>query len=347
MGIQQSTPVKKILAVRNDKLGDLLVTLPGIACIKKNLPQARISVLVPEYTRDIALLCPDIDDVVVDPGRENGLPATLQLSRMLHNGKFDAVVTFFSTGHVGLAVWLARIPYRLAPATKIAQFAYNHCLKQRRSQSTKPEYEYNLDLARQFLADMGTKSIENPSPPYLAIAPDTRQQARASLLARHHIPENAKLIFLHAGSGGSSNNLSLGQYAKLVHELDLSNPYHLILSAGPGELERIKRLSGMINGVPHTIYESTEGLSKFVEYIANADLFIGGSTGPLHIAGALDVPTAAFYVRLRTSSALRWQTINSPERRLAFSPEEDFGEEDMSGVDLAGAAAKIKATFLV
>jgi len=337
----------KILAVRNDKLGDFLVTLPGIACIKQNLPHAEISVLIPEYTREIAQLCPHIDEIVVDPGRGNGLTATLQLSRSLRKCKFDAVITFFSTGHVGLAVWLAGIPYRLAPATKIAQFAYNHRLKQRRSLSIKPEYEYNLDLARQFLADMGTTTIENPSPPFLTVALETRNQTRSVFLARHQIPEGAKLVFVHAGSGGSSNNLTYKQYADLIRLLELNDTYHVVLSSGPGEIDYVKGLSDLVKDVPHTIYESVDGLRKFVEHIAIAELFIGGSTGPLHIAGALDVPTAAFYVRLRTSSALRWQTVNSPDRRLAFFPEESFDEEDMSGVDLVAAAKKIKETFLL
>ena len=256
------------------------------------------------------------------------------------------MITLFSTSHTGFAVWLAGIPYRLAPATKLAQLFYNHRLKQRRSQSTKPEHEYNLDLARHFLADMGTKTAAYPEPPYLFVDPQTREQTRSAFLARHGLSEDTKLVFVHAGSGGSSNNLSVEQYARLIELLEVSQPYNIVLSTGPGEIDYVNQLSGLIGEIPHTIYKSTEGLSRYVEHISSAELFIGGSTGPLHIAGALDVPTAAFYVRLRTSSALRWQTVNSPEKRLAFSPENGFDEEDMSGVDLAAAAKKIKDTFL-
>jgi len=331
-----------LLVVRNDKLGDLLVTLPAIACIKKNLPHSLITLLVPGYTSDISHFCPYIDHVLIDPGRKNGLRATLQLSRSLKLQKFDSVVTFFSTGHTGLAVWLARIPYRLAPATKVAQLAYNHRLTQRRSLSIKPEYEYNLDLAKQFLVDMGMDSIEPPIPPYLFVDQNTRRETRSAFLAKHWLPDTVKLVFVHAGSGGSSNNLSLEQYSRLIQLLDISGPYHIVLSAGPGELDYISKLSRLLGDLPHTIYESSEGLSRFIDHVSLAHVFIGGSTGPLHIAGALDVPTAAFYVRLRTSSALRWQTVNSPEKRLAFSPEEDFDEEDMTGVDLGKAARIIR-----
>jgi ADP-heptose:LPS heptosyltransferase len=98
--------------------------------------------------------------------------------------------------------------------------------------------------------------------------------------------------------------------------------------------------------VPWRILHSTRGLAAFARRIAMADLFIAGSTGPLHIAGALDVPTAAFYTRRRSATALRWQTLNSPGRRLAFSPPPDAGQEDMGAVDVAAAAGRISQVFL-
>ena len=261
-----------LLAVRNDKLGDLLVTLPALACIKKNLPESTITLLARDYTSEVAQRCQYIDEVLVDPGREKGFGATLRLSRSLKDQKFDSV------------------PYRLAPATKLAQLAYNHRLTQRRSQSIKPEYEYNLDLAKKFLADMNVDTIESPEPPYLTVSLETQQQTRSEFFASHRIPVAAKLVFVHAGSGGSSNNLSLEQYAKFIKYLEISEPYHFILSAGPGELDYVNRLSGMIDGIPHAVYESKEGLTRFVEHISLAHLFIGGSTGPLHIAGAAIIP---------------------------------------------------------
>jgi len=87
-------------------------------------------------------------------------------------------------------------------------------------------------------------------------------------------------------------------------------------------------------------------LRRFAQHIQFADLFISGSTGPLHIAGALDRPTAAFYTRRRSATSLRWQTLNRPERRLAFSPPDTAAEEDMSAVDVTAAAAAISERFL-
>lgn len=95
-----------------------------------------------------------------------------------------------------------------------------------------------------------------------------------------------------------------------------------------------------------TTMQSRDGLRRFAQHIQFADVFISGSTGPLHIAGALDRPTAAFYTRRRSATSLRWQTLNSEGRRLAFSPPETAAPEDMSAVDIEGAADEISRKFL-
>ena len=81
-------------------------------------------------------------------------------------------------------------------------------------------------------------------------------------------------------------------------------------------------------------------------HIAIADLFVSGSTGPLHIAGALDRPTVAFYPKRRSATALRWQTLNSPPNRLAFCPAAHAGREEMSSIDMREAAIAINQAFL-
>src|SRR5205814_4016352 len=108
----------RVLIVRNDKLGDFVLALPALRCIERNLPGAELVALVPQYTREIAELCPAIDRVIVDPGRGRGGSALALASRWKRE-RFDAIVALHSTTRVGAAAWLARIPYRLAPATKI------------------------------------------------------------------------------------------------------------------------------------------------------------------------------------------------------------------------------------
>lgn len=334
-----------ILVIRNDKLGDFVLTLPCYAMLKSVQPNVHITVLVPEYTADIAHSCPFIDKVIID-SNQNSISALFNLIKEFRKNRFAAVITLFSSTRAGLIVFFSGIKYRLAPATKIAQIFYNRRLQQRRSRSEKPEYEYNLDLIRSFLNDHRIRNIPDPTPPFLKFDQVHINQLRDQFFQKFSVDNYNKLIFIHAGSGGSTNNLSLEQYAILAAKLNLKNKYTLVLTAGPGEEDKIAALSKLMLSTPHIVYHSVQGLVNFAQHIAFSDLFISGSTGTLHIAGALNVPTAAFYTRRRSATPLRWQTLNTPDRRLAFTPPETAEEMDMSKIDIEAAAKEINAKFL-
>jgi len=335
-----------ILIVRNDKLGDFILSLPSFELLKTCMPDATIFALVPEYTSELAQTCPFIDKVIIDKPLNNPISDNVSLQKELSSHKIDSIISIYSTTRVGLAAFLTGIKYRLAPATKIAQIFYNHRLTQGRSRSEKPEYEYNLELVQKFLKDHGIQGIPNPEPPFLSFEQAQINQLRNRFIQDLNIDKNNKLIFIHAGSGGSANNLSLQQYATLIKYLESDTGHTIVLTAGPGEEQHANNLSQLLKNTTHIVYNSTEGLLRFTQHIAFADLFIAGSTGPLHIAGALNVPTAAFYTRRRSATPLRWQTLNTPDRRLAFTPPDTADAMDMSQIDIEEAAKEISKKFL-
>ncbi|HSN17048.1 MAG TPA: glycosyltransferase family 9 protein [Gammaproteobacteria bacterium] len=334
---------QNILVIRNDKLGDFMLAWPAMAALKSSLPEARIAVLVPEYTAPLARICPSVDEVIVDPRLQGEWANAGALAALFKPRRFDAVITLFSRFDTGLAVWRAGIQHRMAPATKLAQIFYNDRVPQRRSRSEKPEYEYNLDLVQCFLMEQGV-TIQPVEAPYLRFDGSEIDRLKSNFMKEHGIAARSKLVFIHAGHGGSAANLSPEQYAELASRLSAAGAYQAVLSAGPGEEKAAMRLTEMLK-VPRTLYISRKGLVEFAKHLAFADLFISGSTGPLHLAAALDRPTAAFYPRRRSSTPLRWQTVNHEDRRLAFTPPDGSGESDMSKVDLDAAAAAIAARF--
>ena len=335
-----------ILVIRNDKLGDFMLAWPALALLRTSLPQARIAVLVPAYTAPLAGICPSVDEVILDPKLRGDWRNGRALTKLLRDGNFNSVVTLFSRFDTGLAVWKAGIPYRLAPATKLAQIFYNHRLKQRRSESAKPEFEYNLDLVRFFLRAQGRTQSALPPAPYLHFDDAQIQVLGRNFRRTNAVAEGVRLIFVHAGHGGSADNLSVTHYAQLIRGLQSVGGHHVVLTAGPGEEGKSQELSSLLNGIPHTVYASRDGLVDFARHLQFCDLFISGSTGPLHLAGALNCRTATFFPRRRSSTALRWQAVNSPERRLTFSPPEGSAEDDMTAIDTRAAAAEISRKFL-
>lgn len=325
-----------------------MLSWPSLLLLKHYLPESHLSVLVPSYTEPLANLCPSVDEILIDTGQTGNALASL-LSDL------DAMLTLYSTTRIGLAGMRAHIPYRLAPATKLAQIFYTHRLVQRRSRSEKPEYAYNMDIVWRFLFDQGLHdrlhtSVESNGDwlpaeiqrPLLGFD-DDRSILRANFCSRHQLDPEAKLIFIHPGSGGSANNLMPVQYSSLANLLAKGTNCSFIVSAGPGERDIAQQVVDGIDGVA-LVYESASGLVEFAHTMQCADLFISGSTGPLHIAGALNLNTAAFYPAHRSATPLRWQTLNSPERRLAFVPPVG-SEREVQRIDIHAAASDIAGHF--
>lgn len=311
-------PLSKILVIRNDKLGDFMLAWPSFQALRQLFPEARIYALVPAYTSPMAEICPWIDEVVLDEN-QHGLSDLIKTTPHLKAYNFDAALCLHSTPRIALALFLAGIPHRFAPASRIDQIFYNHTLTQRRSRSEKPEYEYNTDLALFMGRHFGVNRNYSLNPPLLSFPDEEIEQIRNQFYAEHRIERDRKLIFVHAGSGGSATNLSIEQYTQLIQLLSNNPNLFFVLTAGPGEQTVVKELSTMLNACDHITYQSNKGLIEFSKLLLLADIFISGSTGTLHIAGALNIPTVAFYPARKSATALRWQTLNAPQHRLAFT----------------------------
>ncbi len=343
MGAERSVP-PRVLVVRNDRLGDFLLAWPALGMLKASLPAVRLAALVPEYTADLARHCPWVDAVITDPGRGSGVRSALALSRRLRAERFDAVIALFSTGRIAAVCALAGIPWRLGPATKVAQLLLTHRVLQRRSRSLKPEFEYNTDLVRAFLGRLRVEP-RPVAPPFLQFPDAEVLEARAALCRSLGIDPAWRLVFLHPGGGGSAPMMPVRSFVGFARALRSDRGHALVVTAGPGEAGVARTLAAGLRdaGVRAFVHESVEGLVTFARRIAAADLFVGGSTGPLHLAGALDRPTVGFYPRTRAGSALRWQTLNSAGRGLAFDPPPGTAPEALEAIDLEQAAARASA----
>ncbi|MGH9638923.1 MAG: glycosyltransferase family 9 protein, partial [Bryobacteraceae bacterium] len=178
------TAAPRLLAIRNDRLGDFMLAWPALQMLHRNLPQAELFVLARDYTAPLAQLCPGVTGVLCDPGAAGEIANARALARLIRPQHYDVAIAFFSRFDTALALALARIPLRAAPATKMAQIFYTHRLRQRRSRSLRPEYVYNLQLADYFLRLLGVRDPVPPQPPYLAFADAEVAATRRALAAR-------------------------------------------------------------------------------------------------------------------------------------------------------------------
>ena len=101
---------RRVLAVRLDNLGDVLVTTPAIHAMRESLPDATITLLASPVGAQAGRLNPDLNEVVVynapwmdpwsrlplDPARE------MQAIAKLSAGRYDAAVIFSSFRQIPL-----------------------------------------------------------------------------------------------------------------------------------------------------------------------------------------------------------------------------------------------------
>ncbi len=338
---------KRILVIRNDKIGDFMLAWPAFSLLKKQYPDSEITALVPEYTAPLAEQCEWIDRILIDSKNQAScIKDVLSLSKNIKAHKYDVSISLFSEARTSIALWLAGIKTRIGPASKLAQLFLNKKLRQKRSLSLKPEYEYNLDLVKHYIRLNNDSPVDIPPPPYLSFRQNEVRPLKDKLIKEKAIADDSRIIIIHPGTGGSAINLSLEQYAELIDNIARQSNAYFVITAGPGEIQIAEKLSNLLKETKHHIHSSTVGIIDFCKYISIADVFISGSTGPLHLAGALNLQTAAFYPARQSATSLRWQTLNSTDKRLSFSPENYTGENDMQQIDIEKSAKAIIEMFL-
>ena len=146
--------VSRILVVRTDRIGDVLLTTPVSTALRQAFPQAKISWLVRPYAAPLLEHNPDVDQVLLDKGQ-----STRDLATMLKREQFDAAIVALPRWRIAWALWRAGVPVRIGPASKLYSILFTHRLYQHRSEGKKHEADYNLEL----LAPLGVSFQRHPT----------------------------------------------------------------------------------------------------------------------------------------------------------------------------------------
>lgn len=307
-----------ILVCRTDKLGDFITALPTMYVLKHHNPKNRIIACVAPLNKTLALSCDFIDEVVVDSGQ-----SIWSLTSNLQALKIDASITLFSNTRIAFAQFLARIPKRIAPATKIAQIFYTHRVMQRRSEVKMAEFEYNLELTKTLFSDI---NLEYKKP--LLEFEDSKKIYEIFCINNDIEKE---VIAFHVGFGGSSDaNWNLNEYEELIHAVLIENKYQVVLTFGPDEKELYEEMQGRFMAYNVIFYFSQESITYFAKLISNFKLFVSTSTGTYHLASLVGTPTMTFFADTLFASSKRWRGIGDEKLQSNFMiPQEKEPKEEL------------------
>ncbi|WP_457745709.1 glycosyltransferase family 9 protein [Sulfurimonas sp.] len=306
-----------ILVVRTDKLGDFITALPAIYVLKQYNKSNKVIACVAPLNEELARSCSFIDEVIVDRAQSS----VFTLVKKLKEAKIDASITLFSNTRVALAQFLARIPLRIAPATKIAQLFYNKRIKQRRSQVKMAEYEYNLELTRALFSDI---ELEYKKP---LLAFDDAKEIYKEFCATNKISK--EIIAFHVGFGGSSDaNLTLDEYEVLIRDVLKRHKYQVVLTFGPDERDLCREMQERLSGEKVLFYLSDDGIVHFAKLISNFKLFVSTSTGTYHLASLVGCATMTFFADTLFASASRWKGVGDEKLQKHFMLPHDLKKRD-------------------
>jgi len=295
---------ERILLVRNDALGDALVTLPAATALRSRFPKTEVAVLAGErgewaFRRAGFQVLPDPD----------GFSETVRLIRDYGPG---VVLVASPGGRIPLAAWAARVPVRIGYARRLWGFVYNRPLFLSRKYSGAHE----AALAFTLLRPLGIR-VSRIEPPRLEPISEAVVEIRNIL---KNLGIFGKYAVLHPGSGGSATEWPTRHYRELAGML-IEKGYNIVVSGG--EEERIAA-EGVVAGLegPCVSLAGLTDLDRLAALIAGATLFVSSSTGPMHLAAALGVSQVALFSRKPPNCPSRWRPLN-PRARILTPPGPD------------------------
>ncbi|WPE16251.1 glycosyltransferase family 9 protein [Candidatus Thioglobus autotrophicus] len=299
-----------ILITRHDKIGDFITSLPLYYVVKKANPHAKVFALVSKINIDLAKQVDFIDEVILYD--KDHFLTTL---KSIKAANINVSISAFIDTQIGWMLFLSGIKSRIAPATKLAQLFFNKTLKQRRSLVEKTEVEYNLDLAK-LLDENINLSYKTP-----LLKLGNKQQFRSLRQL-----EGKRLVIFHPGCGGSSDgNLTLEDYLKLAKVVRNMPNIQIIWVFGPDDLgvkDKIKELIPDLDIIYHPLT-----VLNYCYLIRDSELLISTSTGPMHLAGALNIKTVSFFGGSLFASSKRWATVSEASKQLNIEINKDYNQD--------------------
>ncbi|MCS6880545.1 MAG: glycosyltransferase family 9 protein [Oscillochloridaceae bacterium] len=294
-------PPRRVLVIKPDHLGDLLLATPALQALRAALPDAHISALVGPWARRMWQGLPELDTLreLPFPGferdgarRRNRLQPFLTLLRyavLLRREGYDAALILRDDHWWGaLLALLAGIPRRVGHGSPLCAPLLSEALPfDGREHVTRQA----LDVAARLT---GAKPLAYPGAPPLrfALTPAERAWANAWIAAR--LAPAERLVIIHPGTAGVTKLWPAERWAIVGDALAARPGARVLLTGGPGEEALVRQVAGAMRHPPLELAGATS-ISQLAALFAQAALVLGVDSGPLHLAVSQGTPTVRLF----------------------------------------------------
>lgn len=297
MSLPSWDSVRRILCVRLDYLGDVLMTTPALRALRQALPGRHITLLTSPGGAGVAPYIPEIGDTIAyaapwmkSSGAHDAATDMEMVSRLAHGG-FDAAVIFtvYSQNPLPAAMlcYLAGIPLRLAHCHENPYRLLTHWLPDPEPQEMiRHEVRRQLDLVASVNAHTGDERLSFRIP-----RADT--VSARGLLQALGIDITRPWLALHPGATAPSRRYPPQHWRTAARMLSQRLGCPLLFTGSVQEASLIEEIR---DGLPdaHSL-AGRLSLGQLAAVIAQAPLLISNNTGPAHIAAAIGTPVVDLY----------------------------------------------------
>jgi ADP-heptose:LPS heptosyltransferase len=312
---------RRILVVRTDRLGDVILTLPMLPLLRAWFPGAYLAMLVSRYPGEIVQGNPHLDEILLYDRDGSQIPF-VELLRALRLRAFDTAFVVHPTPRLAWLVYCAGIRYRVGTGYRPYSFLFNRRVYDHRKDARYHELEYNLRLLRGVKPDFTGSGVI----PRFDIQVDSG--ARERVTAMIGTGGERQLVVVHPGSGGSARDWPPERFGQLAARLAALPGIMVCVTGGPAEAALANQVAA-IAGAGTIVFPGTLTLQELTALLESSTLLVGNSSGPLHLAVALGTPVVGLYPQHTAMSAGRWGPYTDKKRVL--EPEKPPDCEDCAG----------------
>lgn len=288
---------QRILCVRLDSLGDVLMTTPAMAAIKESRPYSHITLMTSAAGAALSPQLPMVDDVWVYDApwlkatapRQNSQPEYRVLEE-LRSRQYDACVIFtvYSQNPLPTAfmAYMADIPLRLAHCRENPYQLLTNTIRDPEPTLFRHEVQRQLDL----VASVGYRVTDSRL--HLTV-PRTAHHRVAHLLAARGLDPAQPWIVVHPGASAPSRRYPPELFAEVGRSLVAAGITPVFTGTAP-ERDLVESIQAQMR-VPSQSLVGQLNLPDLSALLAAAPLLLSNNTGPVHIAAALGTPVVDLY----------------------------------------------------
>jgi heptosyltransferase II len=278
--------IENLLIRSTNWIGDAVMTTPAVRAIRKNFPNARISLMAKPWVAPVFENSPYIDQIM--PYNFEGALRTIKAARMLEKYGFDAAILLQNAFEAAWVAYLAKIPIRIGYDTDLRKVLLTHPVhRSSRILKLHQTHYYNEILKGVGLRIDGTH-LE------LYLSPKDHDSAR-KILKDSNIFETDFVVGINpSATYGSAKQWYPNRFAQVSDRLNKRFGSKTVIFGGPNDRELGAYIMKMMKTFAVDLSGKTT-LKEAMAIIARCRLFLTNDSGLMHIAAALNVPQIAIF----------------------------------------------------